>query len=268
MKSWIIGDSFSTPTECTDVFDNYNKDIYHNKLPNSDLVLGSEWVKQVVTDLGYEYNKSLNLSLRGCSNDYILHNIDWVLNNDDFEKEKDLLVIVPTLSNRFMYKAEWAVNDDSEGNVFKFTDRRTPHLNFFATQTNIPAIDEYGTLYRDQEFEYYRAVSSYDKLIGYLKLFNIDYLFCSGIWNYADPDNMKGYKPQFIDYNFPGYDYGMQADLDYMKNLVPDMRASETRAHNMADHTYLFPIGDCYSNHMTHIGHKAYAEAVLKYIKE
>ena len=25
------------------------------------------------------------------------------MNNDDFEKEKDLLVIVPTLSNRFMY---------------------------------------------------------------------------------------------------------------------------------------------------------------------
>ena len=56
MKSWIIGDSFSTPTECTDVFDNYNKDIYHNKLPDSDLVSGSEWVKQVVTYLGYEYN--------------------------------------------------------------------------------------------------------------------------------------------------------------------------------------------------------------------
>lgn len=244
MKAWIVGDSFSTPCLTTDIFPS------DTQLPTDDVVKGTEWVNQVVANLGYEYNTMLNLSMPGCCNQYILHNIDWVLHNDAFDTEQDLLVIVPTATSRFMYRADpRGANDE----IFEFTERKTPHLNTAGSwKTRNPVIDQYNTLYRDHEFEYYRTVSTYDKLLAFLNLHNIDYLFCNGFWSHnahrTSPSNFTGYTPQHINFNFPQYEIGLEADA----RAFPDVQN----------------IADLYTNHFTHIGNDAYASAVLEYINE
>ena len=237
MKAWIVGDSFSTPCETTDVYEQ------HSELPDNDLVSGTEWVKQVVNNLGHEYIPELNLSMAGCSNDYILHNIDWILHNDTFNSEQDLLVIVPTAPSRFMYRAEpRGVNK----NTFKFTDNRTPHLNTAGSHsTGMNVIDEYNALYRDHEFDYYRTVSTFDKTLSFRSSFDIDYLFCNAFWCTPEyGDSITGYKPQMIGFDFPQYSIGTNAD---------------EQAHGES-------VTEYYSNHFTHIGNNAYATAVLEYI--
>jgi hypothetical protein len=239
MKAWIVGDSFSTPCLTTDIFPS------DTQLPTDDVVQGTEWVNQVVANLGYEYNTMLNLSMPGCCNQYILHNIDWVLHNDAFDKEQDLLVIVPTAPSRFMYRAEpRGVNK----NIFKFSDNRTAHLNTAGSHsTGTDVIDEYNALYRDHEFDYYRTVSTYDKTLSFLSSFNIDYLFCNAFWCTPEySDSITGYEPQFINFDFPKYEIGFEADK---------------QAHGE-------DVTGYYSNHFTHIGNDAYAKAILDYIHE
>lgn len=239
MKAWIVGDSFSTPCETTDVYEQ------HSELPDNDLVSGTEWVKQVVNNLGHEYIPELNLSMAGCSNDYILHNIDWILHNDTFNSEQDLLVIVPTAPSRFMYRAEpRGVNK----NTFEFTDNRTPHLNTAGSHsTGTDVIDEYNALYRDHEFDYYRTVSTFDKTLSFLSAFNIDYLFCNAFWCTPEFGNsITGYEPQFISFDFPKYEIGFNADQQ----------------------VYQQEVAHLYSNHFTQVGNSAYAKAVLDYIHE
>ena len=75
MKAWIVGDSFGTPCLTTDIWAEGNTDYYNGILPDDSLVQGTEWVKQVVTNLGYEYSILFNLSHPGCSNEYIFHNV-------------------------------------------------------------------------------------------------------------------------------------------------------------------------------------------------
>ena len=239
MKAWIVGDSFSTPCLTTDIFPS------DTQLPTDDIVQGTEWVNQVVANLGYEYNTMCNLSMPGCCNQYILHNIDWVFHNDAFDKEQDLLVIVPTAPSRFMYRAEpRGVNK----NIFKFSDNRTAHLNTAGSHsTGTDVIDEYNALYRDHEFDYYRTVSTYDKTLSFLSSFNIDYLFCNAFWCTPEyGDSIPGYEPQFINFDFPKYEIGFEADK---------------QAHGE-------DVTGYYSNHFSHIGNDAYAKAILDYIHE
>lgn len=254
MKAWIVGDSFANPCKTSDIF--YEKpSVWHKfvddgTLPDNDLVKGTEWVKQVVTGLGYEYITELNISIGGSCNHSILHNVDWVLHNVEFDKEVDLIVIIPTASSRFMWRAQdRGANDE----IFEFTERKTPHLNTAGSwKTGNPVIDQYNTLYRDHEFEYYRTVSTYDKLLAFLNLHNIDYLFCNGFWSHnahrTSPSNFTGYTPQHINFNFPQYEIGLEADA----RAFPDVQN----------------IADLYTNHFTHIGNDAYASAVLEYINE
>jgi|TARA_B100001094_G_scaffold326650_1_gene383229 hypothetical protein len=239
MKAWIVGDSFGTPCLTTDIFPS------DTQLPTDDIVQGTEWVKQVVANIGYEYSPEYNFSMIGCCNQYILHNIDWVLHNDAFDKEKDLLVIVPTATTRFMYRsANRAINK----NIFKFSENRTPHLNTAGSHSSgEPVVDTFSTMFRDHEFEYYRTVSTYDKTLSFLSTFNIDYLFCNAFWCTPEyGDSITGYKPQFINFDFPKYEIGFNAD---------------NQAHGE-------DVTGYYSNHFTHIGNDAYAKAVLDYIHE
>jgi hypothetical protein len=239
MKAWIIGDSFGTPCLTTDIWDEGNKN-----LPDDNVVQGTEWVKQVATYLGYEYNTLFNLSHPGCSNDYILHNVDWILNNDSFDKEVDMIMIIPTNSSRFMYRSE----ECGVGkNVFKFVENKTPHLSTAGSHsTGNDIIDQWTALYIDHEFEYYKAISMYDKLLAFLSLYDIDYMFCPGFWIDNQVTTIAGYKPQFIDIEFPTYEIGFQADKA----------------------EYNVDVSNVYSNHFTHIGNDAYAKAVIDYINE
>ena len=238
MKAWIVGDSFGTPCLTTDIWDEGNKN-----LPDDNVVQGTEWVKQVATYLGYEYNTLFNLSHPGCSNDYILHNVDWILNNDSFDKEVDMIMIIPTNSSRFMYRSE----ERGVGkNVFKFVENKTPHLSTAGSHsTGNDIIDQWTALYIDHEFEYYKAISMYDKLLAFLSLYDIDYMFCPGFWIDNQVTTIAGYKPQFIDIEFPTYEIGFQADKA----------------------EYNVDVSNVYSNHFTHIGNDAYASAVLDYIE-
>ena len=238
MKAWIVGDSFGTPCGTTDTWED------NNVLPDDTTVQGTEWVKQVATNLGYEYSILYNLSHPGCSNDYIMHNVDWILNNDSFDKDKDMIMIIPTNSSRFMYRSE---QRGVGKNTFKFVDNKTPHLSTAGSHvTGNGTIDEYQAMYRDHEFEYYKAISMYDKLLAFLSLYNIDYLFCPGFWIGNEVCQLVGYKPQLIDIKFPAYSIGFDAD--------------------MAE--YNTDVSNVYSNHFTHIGNDAYATAVLEYIKD
>ena len=242
MKAWIVGDSFSTPCETTDVYEQ------HSELPDNDLVSGTEWVKQVVNNLGYEYVPELNLSMAGCSNDYILHNIDWILHNKSFDQEADLIVIVPTAPARFMYRNEPNSYINGRGHKFDFALNRTPHLNTAGSHsTGIKIIDEYSTIYRDHDFEYYKAISTYDKTLAFLSSYNIDYLFCNAFWcDYEYGNSITGYTPQFISFDFPRYTIGFNADQQLYQQEVEHL----------------------YSNHFTQVGNSAYAKAVLDYIHE
>ena len=242
MKAWIVGDSFSTPCVTTDIFP------IDEGLPDNQVVKDTEWVKQVVENLGYNYMPELNLSMQGCSNDYILHNIDWILNTDRFDKQEDLLVIVPTAPVRFMYRAQPDSYINGKGHKFDFALNRTPHLNTAGSHTTgINIIDEYSAIYRDQDFEYYKTLSVYDKTLAFLNLYNIDYLFCNAFWCDCEYGNsITGYTPQFISFDFPRYKIGFDADLE----------------------EYNQPVENFYSNHFTHIGNNAYAKAVLEYIHE
>lgn len=239
MKAWIVGDSFGTPCLTTDTWNEGNKN-----LPDDNVVQGTEWVKQVATYLGYDYNTLFNLSHPGCSNDYILHNVDWILNNDSFDKEVDMIMIIPTNSSRFMYRSEEC---GAGKNVFKFVENKTPHLSTAGSHsTGNDIIDQWTALYIDHEFEYYKAISMYDKLLAFLSLYNIDYMFCPGFWIDNQVTTIAGYKPQFIDIEFPTYEIGFQADKA----------------------EYNVDVSNVYSNHFTHIGNDAYAKAVIEYINE
>ena len=238
MKAWIVGDSFGTPCLTTDTWED------NNVLPDDSLVQGTEWVKQVATNLGYEYSILYNLAHPGCSNDYILHNVDWILNNEAFDKDKDMIMIIPTNSSRFMYRSE---QRGVGKNVFKFIDNKTPHMSTAGSHsTGDDIIDQWTTLYIDHEFEYYKSISMYDKLLAFLSLYNIDYLFCPGFWIGNEVTKIAGYTPQLIDIEFPAYNIGFEAD----------------KAEYNAD------VSNVYSNHFTHIGNDAYATAVLNYIKD
>ena len=266
MKAWIVGDSFGTPCLTTDTWAEGNTNYYNNILPDDSEVQGTEWVKQVAVHLGYEYNTLFNLSHAGCSNDYILHNIDWILNNDSFNKEKDMIMIIPTNSSRFMYRSE---QRGVGKNIFKFVDNKTPHLSTAGShKTGDHVLDEFTALYIDHEFEYYKSVSAYDKLLAFLTLYDIDYMFCPGFWIGNEVTKIAGYQPQFIDIEFPDYGIGMGADIEHYKKQHDPFFYIRQGIDNHENVYHDYPISDLYSNHFTQIGNDAYAKAVIDYINE
>ena len=265
MKAWIVGDSFGTPCLTTDIWAEGNTDYYNGILPDDSLVQGTEWVKQVVTNLGYEYSILFNLSHPGCSNDYIFHNVDWILNNESFDKEKDMIMIIPTNSSRFMYRSEQrGINK----NIFKFVNNKTPHMSTAGShETGDQVLDEFQAMYRDHDFEFYKSVSAYDKLLAFLTLYNIDYLFCPGFWVGHQLSVIPGYQPQFIDIEFPDYGIGMNADIEHFQHRH-DRFFYMNKGMGEGDNIYWDqPISDLYSNHFTDVGNDAYASAVLDYIE-
>ena len=291
MKAWIVGDSFGTPCVTVDPwFEKANNEFYESKMPDNEAVKGNEWTRQVAERLGYKYSTATNFSKRGCSNEEILHKIDWLINNDSaFNKNADMLIIVPTIHNRFMYR-------DVDNTIpFKFDYIEEAHMPTAGTNsTHIPVIDEYRTLHRDYEFEEYKMISAYDKLLSHLKMLKIKYLFCPGMWSckrtkYGTNDYLRkkeiiddygmgtgkfqiaveflaGYEPTNIDFGFPAYDIGIEADKTYVEIFI---ESKDEQIHNQYGKFYQgVAIADLYSNHMSHIGNNAYADAVLGYYHE
>tara|TARA_B110000444_G_C18768715_1_gene561368 strand:+ start:317 stop:1108 length:792 start_codon:yes stop_codon:yes gene_type:complete len=261
MKAWVIGDSFGTPCRATTRHEAINNDFYDGVMPGNDSVVGKEWVKQVTEGLGYEYSIETNWSVRACGNEHILHKIDWLINNDHmFDKNTDILIIIPTVGGRFMFKG---LNDIKP---FKFDYIEEPHMHTAgAVNTNIQTIDEYSTLHRDQEFEIYKMISAYDKLLSHLKLYDIKYLFCPGMWSSTwtgELDYLDGYTPSHIELDFPSYNIGLEADQTYIQN---NMNKDITGQDWIYDH---FAVAEMYTNHMSHIGNDVFAKAVLEYFNE
>tara|TARA_B100000900_G_C20585894_1_gene719526 strand:- start:99 stop:881 length:783 start_codon:yes stop_codon:yes gene_type:complete len=259
MKAWIIGDSFGVPNITSKWYDKANSEFYQGLLPGNDIVKGNEWTKQVAESLGYEYSIATNFSSRGCSNESILHKIDWLL--DNMFNSEDILIIIPTTSNRFMYK------DLKHIKQFKFDNIEEIHMpTAGGVNTHIPVIDEYNTLHRDHNYEEYKMISTFDKLLSHLKLHKIKYLFCPGMWTCKqdqDSNFLEGYTPTNIDLTFPAYDIGLEADKDYAENLLKrKINADEKWIY---DH---FAVADLYTNHMTHIGNNTYAEAVIEWFND
>lgn len=270
MKAWIVGDSFGVPNITTTWFDQANDDFYEGLLPGNEACKGNEWTKQVVEALGYEYSIPTNFSRRGCSNEAILHKIDWLLNNDNmFDKSSDMLVIIPTVSNRFMYK------DLKDVKQFRFNDIEKIHMATCGSiKVHIPVIDEYNTLHRDHDYEEYKMLSAYDKLLSHLKLHNIKHFFSPGMWTCIREEEwqprglalefLQGFTPTNIDLDFPAYDIGIQADKAYAEGIMK-RELSKSEDHWIYTH---FAVADLYTNHMSHVGNNAYAKAVLEYVNE
>jgi len=283
MKAWIIGDSFGVPNITTTWFEKANTEFYEGKMPDIDSVKGKEWTKQVAESLGYEYSIATNFSKRGCSNEAILHKIDWLINNDNmFDKNADILFIIPTVPNRFMYI------DVNNINPFRFDYIEELHMPTAGSiDTHIPVIDEYRTLHRDFEFEEYKMISAYDKLLSHLKMLKIKYCFCPGMWtckrgySYLEKkeiiddygmatgrydmalEHLRGYNPTNIDFKFPSYDIGLNADKNYVEMIFN--RKIKEEEEWIYTH---FAVADLYTNHMSNIGNDAYADAVLGYYRE
>lgn len=262
MKAWVIGDSFGTPCRATTRHEAINNDFYDGVMPGDDSVIGKEWVKQVVESIGYEYSIETNFSVRACGNEHILHKIDWLINNDHmFDKNTDILVIIPTVGGRFMYRPV----SSADIIPFKFDYIEEPHMpTAGAVNSNIPVIDQYNALHRDQEFEIYKMISAYDKLLSHLVLHNIKYLFCPAMWTSTwtgELEYLDGYTPSHVDLDFPAYNIGLEADQAYIQNI---MNKDITDQAWIYDH---FAVAEMYTNHMSHIGNDLFAKAVLDYIE-
>ena len=136
-----------------------------------------------------------------------------------------------------------------------------------AHETGDHVLGMFQAMYRDHDFEFYKSVSAYDKLLAFLSLYNIDYLFCPGFWVMHQLSVIPGYQPQFIDIGFPEYGIGLNADIKHFQHRH-DRFFYMNKGMGEGDNIYWDqPISDLYSNHFTDVGNDAYASAVLDYIE-